>query len=474
MTLQITSAKLLVHLVDLVFHNKDPNPQVGRDLLVRILQTLILKFDVIRGGNGDEKNVISKLIDCVDKEMKERKRMELILDNWKSADESDLFHDSKSMGRRIGCSEDEEERSVKEYYFAHIPPNTPPSTVLLHLQHMLRPMIHGMKTIFWCISSYSHQREKEHQRSTMAGEEQYPLPAYALVRENEEVCSAALKMTQGERDLVDEFMRVGLDCLCAFTVNVSDLDNYMNSTSMSTLPSAAAKKKKSLKHHREVLESFVVSFTSLESYNFRSIIAPSLPHLMEKMCIDGEGPYVMFSHLLLGTGKAVSYEFFEIALCYLMENLESLGKYEKPRRTDGDVDGRDSAAKNEAEIGVSSNTTSSYPEKPSNLTASSLSSYYTPPPNLTQNSQNHFRIFILIISSMLKFPRNEAALTPHLQTLVKECIQRSTECLDVGVYFGGSSSNSFAWPGPYLNILRLLFRTLTNGKFDQLSIWHSH
>ena len=34
-------------------------------------------------------------------------------------------------------------------------PSLSPMTVILNLQLLLRLIIHGMKTLFWCISSYS-------------------------------------------------------------------------------------------------------------------------------------------------------------------------------------------------------------------------------------------------------------------------------------------------------------------------------
>ncbi|KAL7534798.1 hypothetical protein ACHAXR_010621, partial [Thalassiosira sp. AJA248-18] len=143
---------------------------------------------------------------------------------------------------------------------------------------------------------------------------------------------------------------------------------------------------------------------------------------------------------------AVSYEFCEVLMGYLVENLGVLGEYEM----------------NDAAVDTTGSTSTS--------TSPSQSAS---PPNLTKNSQNHSKIFSLAFSSMLKYPRNEAALLPHLQMLVKECIQRSTEGVHGAdgesgtVVLGGSAGwNGVSWPGPYLNLLRALFRTLSGGKFE--------
>ena len=68
-------------------------------------------------------------------------------------------------------------------------------------------------------------------------------------------------------------------------------------------------------------------------------------------------------------------------------------------------------------------------------------------------AQNSFKLFMSIFSSLTKYPQNENALLPHLRSFVPECIRRSMELYTIG-------------PGPYLCILRILFRTLTGGKFE--------
>ncbi len=48
LTIQTTSVRLLLNLVDNIFHNKDPEKDKGRDLLVRILYTLVNKFKTLK------------------------------------------------------------------------------------------------------------------------------------------------------------------------------------------------------------------------------------------------------------------------------------------------------------------------------------------------------------------------------------------------------------------------------------------
>jgi hypothetical protein len=419
--MQIAAAKLLVNLPEIIFHNRDPNPQVGRDLLFRILRSCVYKLEVVNSWIPDLLNTIAKYKSEIQKEDK---------DEQEGGDGTDALSSSS------------------------------PLTIILNLQHLLRPIIHGMKTLFWCISSYSHQREKERQRSSLAGEEQFPLPSHCELLGsskhdnsnffNEELNSAKSKMTIGERGLVEDFIRVGMPCLRIFRINVRDeLDKQLQPRSSPT-NSVDKERRKMNPGHREILESFAVSFTSLESYNFRVVIANNLPFLLHQMDIE-EDNIAMFSHLLVTTGKAVSYEFVEVILEYLISHVGGLGEY------------------------ASSSTSTSISD--SQVDGNVIRPTYTtnvispPPPVLTERAKILSKLFQLAFSSLIKYPRNENAFLPHLQKLVKECVQRSMEecpsqSMMDGVYYGGHEEETdLIWPGPYLDILRTLFRTIS-GKFD--------
>ena len=400
--MQIAAAKLLVHFPEIIFHNRDPNPQVGRDLLFRILRTCVHKL-----------NVVKSWIPIL---------MNVVLEN-----RDQVVHEVDLGDEKQKC-------------------NT--LAIILNLQHLVRPIILGMKTLLWCISSYSHQREKERQRSSLAGEEQFPVPwgkssKYSNNFVNDEVNSGTMKMTIDERKLVEEFIRIGLPCLRLFTVNAHYLletNSHCNSSFYSRRRvsiSSVDNEKRRLNSHREIIESFAVSFTSLESYNFRKVMAPNLDFMLHQLEIE-ENNIAMFSHLLLTTGKAVSYEFVEVLLGYLIDNIGGFGEY--------------------TEVAPSSTS------KPD--TNIKLPPGYPTPPLLTKRAQNLFKLLNLSFSSLLKYPRNECAFIPRLHILVKECIQRSMaespDCVD-GVC---EYEIDLIWPGPYLNTLRALFRTISGGKFD--------
>ena len=421
--MQIAAAKLLVHFPEIIFHNRDPNPQVGRDLLFRILRTCVHKLDVVKSWIPTLMNAVENLandVQLVDKVEMGKKQVDAMLQGEDTS--SALF----------------------------------PLTIIQNLQHVIRPIILGMKTLFWCISSYSHQREKEPQRSSLAGEEQFPIPVnYPLMGGstkfgnnfvNDEVNSGSMKMTIGEREMVEEFIRVGLLCLRIFTVDVHDLlENHLRCDDAlyrrrCGYTSSMDVEKRNSNGHREILESFAISFTSLESYNFRKVMAPNLDFMLYQMGIE-ENNIAMFSHLLLTTGKAVSYEFIEVLMGYLIDNIGGFGEYEREESS------------NSASVPITNSQAS--------LVTSSV---------LTKRAQNLFKLLNLCFSSLLKYPRNENAFVPRLQILVRECIQRSmAESPNTRMMnrVGGISENrDLIWPGPYLNTLRALFRTISGGKFD--------
>lgn len=452
-TLQIAAAKLLTSLPEIIFHNRDPNPQVGRDLLYRILSTFVHKLDMIKG-------YIPVVLDLIEKEMKER---------------VDRYHRRHRQKQQEVVGEEE----LPYYDDPFADPTTEGQsssstsilTIALNLQHLLRPLIHGLKALFWCLSSYSYQRQKERQRSLVAGEEQFSYPATAtsdcMGGGEESINSGTMKITIGERELMERIFTLGLPCCRLFTINVHEverlwLDMADGIVDIDNLPSSMKACKVGLsgdhnasnstirgtrtaihRRHREILESFSVSFTSLETHNFRKIMSSHNIHLMICQMNEYEDSNIIhfFSHLLLTVGKAVSYEFASVLIGYLMERgVHELGQYEQPTKK---IDITVARSANEAR---KSGDKSIY----THSTATSA--------NLTKHSQNIGKIFNLVFMSVLKYPRNESILLPHMQKLLTECIQLAmTESPP-----GGEP----VWPGPYLNIVRALFRTVTGGKFD--------
>ena len=378
LSLQVNAVKLIMHLVDQIFNNKDPNPQVGRDLLLRILSSFVQKVRTVR-----EK--IPELLVNVEKEIQERSE----------ASEGGGITVLKSTS----CKTDEDANGVI----------SSPTSQLRDLQSLLRSLFQAMKTVVWCISNYAQQREKERQRALSAGEEQFPLPSFATTKENDEINSAMLKLTNGERELVSEYIVWGLPCLRAFRIT--------HHPSGSLLPTSPPPQ------YREMVEAFASSLTVLDGFNIRKTMVPNLPIIMKELDKDPE-LITMFKYLLLNNGKNVSYECCDLVFGHLVDNLEVLSYINTP----DDVTHLQHIDEND-----------SNEERQSNEIT------------LSKRGQNLYKLFIIVFSSLSKYSKNETAILPHLLTFVPDCIRRSME--------------GHTWPGPYLSILRMLFQTL-GGKFD--------
>jgi transformation/transcription domain-associated protein len=124
--------------------------------------------------------------------------------------------------------------------------------------------------------------------------------------------------------------------------------------------------------------------------------------------------------MLLVIGKSISYEVCEVLFTYLAENVVVLSDFHRSQH------------EGQAEI---NNTTN----QPSQAT--------------TVRAQNHFKLFITLFSSLAKYPKNELALLPRLRAFVSDCI-------------GHAMEGPAIWPGPYLCVVRMLFRVLQVGKCE--------
>jgi transformation/transcription domain-associated protein len=63
---QYIAVRTLLSVVDIIFHNADPNPQLGRDLLVRTLQTMVQKLEsLVSDGISDSVRDIQSMIRAI-------------------------------------------------------------------------------------------------------------------------------------------------------------------------------------------------------------------------------------------------------------------------------------------------------------------------------------------------------------------------------------------------------------------------
>ena len=402
-SLQIMSLRLLLSLCEMAYLSKDPNVQVGRDLLVRILMTVVQKFRTL-------KDKIPKIMDDAEREIEERVKISEKVNMAMMLDGDEMEEDGGEQDGDLFRVENHslvvEDATFDGDYHGD------PLSILRDVQSLLQTILLRMRNLFYYISTYSHHLDKETRKATIAGEERYPLPSFVTTRDNDEVFSATLKLTQGERDIVTEFLMSGISCLKVFRMIVDpDEDPSLMKRYDKSNPSPSPK-------FGEICDSFAVIFTGLESHNFARIVAPNLPKILEE--IDNDNALiVIFSSMLLdsrGVGKSHSYDLCGVLVPYILENFDMLGEYEEVP-----CEGEGAGA--------------------------------APPTlRLTNRAKNLFKIFNLAFSSLMKHSKNEAVFLPHLQKLTSECLKGSTR--------------GYLVPNPYSNILRSMFRTISAGKFE--------
>lgn len=163
MSTQYTAVRTLLSIVDIVFNNKDRDPQIGRDILVRILKTLVDKLDALHA--------------CLEQVEK------------------------KSTKGSINEELRTEPGGLTMIAQLELPVGSDPKESLRDLKSMVRAIILGHKTLIWYINKYRGQREKDK-----------PEPAIKPGT-NEEVSSALLKITHTEHALIDRYIQLAFPCM---------------------------------------------------------------------------------------------------------------------------------------------------------------------------------------------------------------------------------------------------------------------
>ncbi len=156
MSTQYIAIRTLLSVVDVIFHNKDPNPQLGRDMLVRALSAMVNKLSSLCEN-------VTLEDDCV-----YNRASKWVLGDLAPAD------------------------SVRD------------------IQSMIRAIIVGHKTIIYYLNGYRNQRDK-------IGDKKDLRPAIPA-GSNEEVSSGLFKLTHTEVALIDRFISTTFPAVKILTI----------------------------------------------------------------------------------------------------------------------------------------------------------------------------------------------------------------------------------------------------------------
>ena len=261
LTIQITAVRLLLNLVDIIFHSKSnqpaTDPQVGKDLLGRILDTLVNKLGTLR-----HHPII----------LQEQKKAQVRGTGTRNScdekcDENGLKNEpaeASGTGEKANGDEGKDNAPTRPAV-TWLSMSDEPIDSLRDIQSIVRSIVVGLKTLIWCVNNYRPNKEEE-----------------------------AAKITTWERELIDKFFVYSLPCMKAFFENASQ--------------------------YRDVLTYFGASFTVLDSFNFRRTIGRRIDVLVDATVKD-QHIMVVTRHLL---GSKMSYDFTRVLLSYLVEHLDDL------------------------------------------------------------------------------------------------------------------------------------------------------
>jgi hypothetical protein len=468
-TIQTTSVRLLLNLVDYIFHNGDADASRGKALLIRILTALVHKFGALR----DFIPLVeaAEAVRAAQKNMQEAGAVPLLALALESSPEEEVPPASAAPApaTAIGPPEGQHASAVapitaKEVEASALktlrlptgaalgpadPPNMPrkyalggPPSVgdsVKDVKSLVKTMIVGLKTVIWCCSNYRRKQAKGQAGSAPRA------PPYI--------------MTPEELSLVAKFMKWGLPCLGIFT-RTADANSS---------------------EWKDVLDHFAGAFTVLESYNLRASIGRHIPELYD--AVQANPALLTVPQHLLANSNASS-TMADVLLYFLVHQMDELAGYDpcwarhvglKQRLTSGatrpkrvklvgphawEYEGEmlsspspqlrqpGSMKEKDAETDLQAGTEV---EPAVDAGAEVVESEQAAVKIANLRATVLLRLFKVVFGSVALFAKSEVVLRPHLQTLILSCLRYTSRV-----------SN----PTNYYHLLRTLFRSISGGKFE--------
>lgn len=411
-SIQLTAVRVLLNVVDIIYNNKDPNPQIGRDLLDRILDTLVNKLGTLKDS------VDSVRQGAVLEMRREGAQLQYAVRTDSTENSSSRFRDDTNDGH---TKKEESSGNVRVHDKSKVidsdewlVEDTSSFDVIRDMQSMIRSIIAGLKTVVWCITNYRIPKDKEKPPSGAA----------------DEAAEHVVRMTKFERDLVDKYIEFAIPCIQIFT----PLPLIPGDAGIS--PTNAWEQQE-----RDVVTYFASFFAALDSFSLRRTLGAKIGLLVDTLV---QSPNVMlFPRHLLGSNPRTSLEFCEILLAYLVDHIELLTV---------------SIPSGLVFLSPDPNVDNSEVENKNIETGRKLILEMEAMPSAAveareKTASTHLELFERIIKSLAAFPENERALRPYLQKIVFSALHLSME-------------KGHGWPDNYCSLLRSVFRSILAGKFE--------
>lgn len=437
-TIQTTSVRLLLNLVDNTFHNNDPDGSKGRTLLTRILYTLVYKCGTLR-------SVIPRVLAAERdkaaeaKAKDDRERAFSVISHARpgtgaSAADDGSAGDAPSgasgataatasgvdtEGRPVARTRSQSlDRSSSEVLAAattfasqygrrsttsalsstQVGSAEPITDSVKDVKSLLKTMVLGLKTVVWCVSNY--------RRPTTAAPE------------------GGATMTEQELRLVNRFLRWGVPC---FSIYRDCIDP-------------------GVEEEKEVLDQFAGVFTVLDPHNFKDVFEGQIPSLFDEILADS-AMLTIPQHLLANANAASP--FVELLLGYLVERTHFL----RAQRAITDATDASTADVEPAPRASAVTAACRGLDAPqADVVAARLRAGTV---DLEMRASVALRLFKIVLGSVTHlFSDNEAVLRPHIQKIVLTTL-RDASCVP--------------YPLHHLHLLRAVFRSLTGRtKFETL------
>jgi hypothetical protein len=184
--------------------------------------------------------------------------------------------------------------------------------------------------------------------------------------------------------------------------------------------------------YKEILEKFASSLCVLDGYNFRQVLAPTIPFFLD-LGRQSKDSLVLFRQFLIAN-KGASYHACDVLLQYLTTHLHDLSEHKSDENAVRGINTKSSAGNTQGQ----GQSAGHY----ENSTTTVL-----------------LAVFKFVFQSISMYPENEPTLRPHLQTLIMTCFQHATDEAD--------PSHTSWHDNKHYTLLRQLFRTVSGGKFEQ-------
>ena len=274
LNVQTTSVRLLLNLVDFIFHSGGSEKANGKRLLVHIMKTMVAKFDTLR--------------------------FHMIQINY-----SVQRPGCNMMCRQLNFSKCNSTTGRTESSPITTTSDSTPTDGMADVRPLIQTLIRGLKTVIWCISHYSRSsKPKPNNLSEQgSGKGWGGRLANQIHMRTSANNDFSYSLSHDEAETISLFFYWGLIC-CR------------------VIASGNKVQKKELK---EILDNFASAFTVLEHSNILPTVGQHVPMLFDAML---ESPSLLAITQTLLANSNVSATFADILIRYLMGKLGELSGFE--------------------------------------------------------------------------------------------------------------------------------------------------